>query len=776
MPFHEKDPKRISQSGSGHLTKEKKDRWLALVIGNAKYKHVKPLKNPRNDAQAVAEAFTRMGYCGINLDTHSGKYSVDFSKPNVTPLIDLDRNQFTRAVVALNRYASEAYKAVIYYAGHGVEVGGKNYLIPIDANLQDEADIAFTQTLGSLVGALEKASEAKLIILDACRDNPFDLTRNVSGGLAKEPVSSDMRIAYSADLGKTANDGGKGESHSPYTKALLSHIEAQTDTQTIFTRIRADIKHLQKPYFDGSFDYKQYLVEKDNTAKKAVRPQEPIVSPPSQSTSDLERIAASHWDTIKSTQDATKLQAFIVNHGSTSFKPLAVSALNKLAKTAWRRMSRRDKRDTQALESFIKAYEGTQQASIAEKTLAGLENPDPGGGSDKTRWLIPALCVGAIALAGAGWFWGDEIWSRIQGNRPSTPSVDQAAIERKIAQAFQTRLSQTTSRDALVKLLSSHPGEREAIESRLKTLGYIVVKTGVRDSWQDQWLKPGNGKQEQFKDCDDCPSMVVLPAGSFKMGGVTKDSDTDEDDTPGTGGKRVPITFKQPFAVGQYEVTAEEYQTCVKDTDACDEPAWDEKGSNYNVKTGTNDLYKKLAGQGALEGRHPIVGVSWNNAIQYVRWLSKKTGQKYRLLSEAEWEYAARGNTGQRRKYWWGNEIKKNGTVMANCYGCGSQWDNKRTAPVGSFDANPFGLHDMHGNVWEWVEDCYRDSYADQAKDGSAWKPSGCEKKAKVLRGGSWYFSPNILRSANRNWNYPDFRNYYIGFRVGRSVFSPSTR
>ena len=206
------------------------------------------------------------------------------------------------------------------------------------------------------------------------------------------------------------------------------------------------------------------------------------------------------------------------------------------------------------------------------------------------------------------------------------------------------------------------------------------------------------------------------------------------------------------FYTGKYEVTFDEWSACVLVGGCKHEP--------------------KDRGWG--RGDRPVINVSWNDTQEFVRWLSKKTGQKYRLLSEAEWEYAARGNTGQRRKYWWGNEIKKNGIVMANCYGCGSQWDNKRTAPVGSFDANPFGLHDMHGNVWEWVEDCYRDSYSGQARDGSAWKKSNC--KTVVLRGGSWYNDPVNLRSANRYRFIPDIRDIVNGFRVGRSVFSPSTR
>ena len=137
----------------------------------------------------------------------------------------------------------------------------------------------------------------------------------------------------------------------------------------------------------------------------------------------------------------------------------------------------------------------------------------------------------------------------------------------------------------------------------------------------------------------------------------------------------------------------------------------------------------------------PVVNVSWNDAKEYVGWLNRKTGrdpelvgQTYRLLSEAEWEYAARA--GSTTAFWWGDDVGRNN---ANCDGCGSQWDNTKTAPVGSFKANDFGLYDMAGNVWEWVQDCYQNSYDGAPKDGSVWE-DGADCAARVLRGGSWSF------------------------------------
>ena len=160
------------------------------------------------------------------------------------------------------------------------------------------------------------------------------------------------------------------------------------------------------------------------------------------------------------------------------------------------------------------------------------------------------------------------------------------------------------------------------------------------------------------------------------------------------------------------------------------------------------------------------MNVSWEDAQSYVSWLSRQTGEEYRLPTEAEWEYAARAGT--TTKYSWGNEI---GVNRANCrpteeYGtCGDRFEY--TAPVGSFAANPWGLHDMHGNVWEWVQDCGPGNYADAPADGSAWLSGDCS--VRVVRGGSWISYPWFLRAAYRYGISSGYR-YFSGFRVARTL------
>ena len=254
-------------------------------------------------------------------------------------------------------------------------------------------------------------------------------------------------------------------------------------------------------------------------------------------------------------------------------------------------------------------------------------------------------------------------------------------------------------------------------------------------------MRPGH----VFRDCNDgCPEMVVVPAGEFTMGSPANEAARRHDEGP-----QHKVTIRQPFAVGKFEVTFAEWEACV--------------GSGGCAGN------KSPADQGWGKGQRPVINVSWNEAKEYVAWLSRKAGKTYRLLSEAEWEYAARAGTTTR--YAWGNDIGKGN---ANCDGCGSQWDNKQTAPVGSFKPNAFGLYDMHGNVWQWVDDCYASDLNGAPTDGSSWK-GACkdETSSRVLRGGSWFDNPNGLRSANRGNDLPDYRNSDIGFRLARTLLAP---
>ena len=259
----------------------------------------------------------------------------------------------------------------------------------------------------------------------------------------------------------------------------------------------------------------------------------------------------------------------------------------------------------------------------------------------------------------------------------------------------------------------------------------------------------GPSPGQTFRDCDVCPEMVVVPAGSFTMGSTAAQRRTAvalgeteewlEDEGP------VPYTVRiaAPFAVGKYEVTFAEWDACVAD--------------------GGCDGYRPNA-EGWGRVWQPVINVSWNDAQSYVKWLSQKTGKAYRLLTEAEWEYAARAGT--TTLFWWGDGIGRNN---ANCNGCGSKWDGEQTAPIGSFRANDFGLYDVHGNVWEWVADCYEEDAYKIHKDYPSMVGDLRDSCRRVLRGGSWFIGPWNLRSANRFRDFTEFRNNFLGFRVART-------
>jgi formylglycine-generating enzyme required for sulfatase activity len=271
---------------------------------------------------------------------------------------------------------------------------------------------------------------------------------------------------------------------------------------------------------------------------------------------------------------------------------------------------------------------------------------------------------------------------------------------------------------------------------------------------EERALKP----KDAFKECDACPEMVVVPAGSFTMGSPESEAQRGSDEGP-----QRRVTFTRQFAVGKFSVTFDEWDACVAD--------------------GGCNRYRPLD-QGWGRDRRPVINVSWDDAQAYVAWLSRKTGKTYRLLSEAEWEYAARARTQPDvyRPYWFGKEEKD------LCqYGNGADQEAKSkisgasgwtiapcndghayTAPAGSFPANEFGLYDMAGNAWQWTADCWNESYKAAPSDGSALVAGDCGRR--VLRGGSWINNPKVLRAANRDHNVAGLRYCFNGFRLGRTL------
>ena len=259
---------------------------------------------------------------------------------------------------------------------------------------------------------------------------------------------------------------------------------------------------------------------------------------------------------------------------------------------------------------------------------------------------------------------------------------------------------------------------------------------GGGGSGGDDGLRPGDTFTDTLASEGEGPTMVVIPAGSFRMGCLNDDG--------GCLTSYFPVhTVNVPrFALSKYEVTFAQWDACL-DAGGC---------NGYRAHD-----------RGWGRGNRPVMRIRWSDAQAYVAWLSQQTGEQYRLPSESEWEYAARAGTETR--YHWGNGT---GANRANCADCGSQWDGEMTAPVGSFDPNAWGLHDMHGNVLEWAADCNNSNYEGAPTDGSAWLSGDCN--GRVVRSGGWDSDPRFIRAVYRSRADPDFIVDVIGFRVVRTL------
>ena len=273
---------------------------------------------------------------------------------------------------------------------------------------------------------------------------------------------------------------------------------------------------------------------------------------------------------------------------------------------------------------------------------------------------------------------------------------------------------------------------REALAVRVKSRRALrapaPVDAGVRtDAAPSRPVQPRVREKLPYE-----PKMVAIPGGRFRMGCLSSGY---------CSPREIPVREVQveSFELGKYEVTFEEYDrfTAALDLAPADDAGWG-------------------------RGRRPVINVTWLEALVYTKWLSEQTGKRYRLPTEAEWEYAARAGTVTR--YSWGDERGRN---RANCGNCGSQWDSEQTAPVGSFPPNAWGLHDMHGNVMEWVQDCWNESYRGAPPvDGSAWESGDCSQR--VIRDNSW-IDP-MFRVSERRRVVSDGRTDIVGFRVARTI------
>ena len=730
----------------------------ALVIGNGAYTNLSALANPGNDARDMASSLTELGF-------------------EVQLLVDASHESIEEAVLD---FGDKLHKGggvgLFYYAGHGVQDQGRNYLIPVEANIRRATQLKRKAVdVGWVLDEMAAANNGlNMVILDACRDNPFAEFRSADRGLAKMEGPKGTFIAYATAPGDVAADG-EGR-NGLFTKHLLSAMQQpdqpvelafkdvvkavsdesrgrqtpfitssltgdfyfnpvgtnpapeQLITLTLRSNVRDDQVYINGAYVGktklvtqlaaGWHDievrkagYRTYsarlLLDKDQTIRARLQrgsdpaPQPaptqaaipaPQPAPPAQTTpSTIDGLSLSDWllvygDNTITTANLDKIIAYEQQHGGNA---ASRSYINKGLKVALANVnSADDLLEYQSKFGYLPGAPAQIEARLAELLEAGASRQD----LIRLRGQFPASATLRLQLAGA---------------------YHQAQLFDAAAGEYQSWLGLTDS---------SHPQRKQVLEALVAAReGRSLYKAG-----------------DIIQDCPECPQMVYIPAGSFRMGDIQGGGDSDE--------KPVHRVSVKAFLMSATEVTFAQWDACV-------------------AAGGCDDSGPRSAGgdNGWGRGSRPVIEVSWEDAQQYVKWISAKTGEQYRLPSEAEWEYAARA--GSETKYSWGNSIGNN---KANCDGCGSRWDDSKTAPVASFAANAFGLYDMHGNVWEWTQDCWNGSYKGAPSDGTAWLSGDCGRR--VLRGGSWYLFPNNLRSAYRFRSTAGYRVNNNGFRLARTL------
>ena len=632
---------------------------VALIIGNAAYKE-SPLFNPVNDASDLATALERRGFRVLlreNVGERGLKEAVD---------------QFAS-------YLKRGGVGLFFFAGHGVQVNGQNFLVPVDVGFGSEAEISYKAVAAEYVLSrmAEAGNRVNIVMLDACRDNPFQPARSAKKGLAQMSVGRNEKgtyIAYATSPGSTAADG-QGRNGMYTTHLLRSLEENDSDIDKVFGRVRAwvvqDTDGGQVPWTTTSlidsfyFDPKQALV----AIQQPVRPPPPrpeAVAPSRPFNAAEER---EFWARIEKSQNAQDYRDYLDRFSS---GPNAAFARFRLLR-----------------------YGGAAAAPSAPADTA------------------PAAPVPAAPPA----------------ELPSAPPTQVAAL-------------------APTPLPAPEPAA---------VLSVAPAPAG---------LQAGT----VLRDCPECPELVVIPPGQFVMGMTPGTPGYDPD-----AGPAHTVRIGAALAVGKFEVIRAQFDAFLRDS------GYVVRGGGCNtVRGGRFHLDPRASWRSpgfAQTENDPVVCVSWNDAKAYVGWLARKTGKAYRLLSEAEWEYAARAGT-TTAQYWTEGDAgacryasiadQSVTSVMPGLKSFPCADGYAFTAPAGRFLPNRFGLFDMLGNVWEWAEDCWNEGYNGAPADGSSWTKGACTER--VFRGGSWNTGPASVHAGYRDREQPDDRHDNIGFRVARSL------
>ncbi|WP_315783994.1 MULTISPECIES: SUMF1/EgtB/PvdO family nonheme iron enzyme [unclassified Bradyrhizobium] len=558
---------------------------IALVVGNSAYKNTPAIPNPEHDAEDMAATLKRLGF-----EIFSGT--------------NLSKSAMEDLLIRFSREVKSSDVALAYYAGHGIQFGGVNYLVPIDAKLEDEADLRRLIRVDDIMSDLQAAKTLRILVLDACRDNPLadglrrKLERSrssfVQQGLAKIDSPVGTITAYATQAGRTAEDGSGR--NSPFTRSILARIADPTEIGVTFRRIASDV------------------------------------------------------------------------------------------------------------------YELTNKQQLPELSIS----------------LVGELYLAPNSVAGG----------------PSTASPPGAAAPPPVSEPRPIK--------------AFKEGRRPSALSSAETM---AIKVG-----------------ETFRECAQCPELVVIPAGEFMMGASPDEKNPSRNKLPF---HTVKIAAK--LAVGRFEVTNAQFAaflTAVAKSGSIDSfvaPKRAEPNSHFNFRVSSGGPWYYVD-EGYED--HPVSFVTFGGATAYVEWLAKTTGKPYRLLTEAEWEYAARA-TSKTEFYYGTEEDWKQHCDYANVSDLDARKKYPKVraalcndgfpdlAPVGKLKPNLFGLHDVYGNVFEWVLDCTHDDYNGAPSDGSAWT-KGADCNNRIIRGGSINYL--YVSSTDRFSASYDEDKLNVGIRVVRAL------
>jgi formylglycine-generating enzyme required for sulfatase activity len=652
------------------------EKRVALVIGNDNYSALPDLNNARKDATDMAAKLKGLGF-------------------EVILKINARRRDMGRALAEFEGKLSSSQTGLVFYAGHGIQADGRNYLIPSDARIEVEEDLRYegVDAKDILEAMGRSGASMNIVILDACRDNPLPKrTRSAARGLSVVGIPKGTKgtaVLYSAGEGQTAQDGPLG-GNGVFTGELLKVLDQPGLTlEQVFKRVAkgvGDITHgKQRPWsltsLQGDFYFRPVQAATSTTLGGGMTPE------------------MMFWQSIQGSTDPADFEAYLNQYPNGTFAALA-------------------------------------HARAAKHTPPQLP-----------------LTAGSVLVVR-----GDSIYGLSRRHGVSARAIINA---NGLKPPYHLRIGQR------VTLPRGRDHENTTHERPLQT----AIQPSPTLSPPSRPVRPAVGVYfrpgDTFRDCAECPEMLVIPAGRFRMGDVNGGGEGNEKPV-----HTVNIRYK--FAIGKFEVTRGEFAAFIRESGhRMDDGCW---YWNTAAKKAEIDKSKNWRNPGFRQtDRDPVVCVNWDDAKAYARWLGRDAGVRYRLLSEAEWEYMARA--GSTSKYPFGdseNSLCEYGNAADRS--TGFYWHNKacsdghgeQTAPGGSFKPNAFGVYDTIGNAWEWTEDCWHGTYSSAPMNGKAWTTGGtCG--LRVLRGGSWGLQPRDVRSAFRYGLYSDYRGYDLGFRVART-------